>query len=318
MKIEMTSQGNGNSGNFHPRWRIAGRFGASLPRRAGEVNLHRVIPAAEKIDLRPHRHGRACPTRWRVLAPWYLNHLRSLGRILRTSRFNHSPASPPLPTHSPSAHRAALAPGRAPAAVPIPPPPGISITSRSPGGTTRSPFGPSSSPDFSDSRPRAPWPAAAAARAAETSPARNRRKSRTVRVPALPISITCPSPPRCRPMPPESVRSSLRQITSGVIASVASTGTLRTPEGNGVALKPVLLRPRAGAAGVKAHHHERRAGLAANAGQPVPRDQLQGPQIGRPLGRHPSGDRLIQTAINHIGQHVPHRRARVDRRGIFR
>ena len=40
----------------------------------------------------------------------------------------------------------------------MPPPPGISITSRSPGGTTCKPFGFSSAPDASDSRPARPAP----------------------------------------------------------------------------------------------------------------------------------------------------------------
>ena len=51
-------------------------------------------------------------------------------------------------------------------------------------------------------------------------------------------SMVWPRPPRVRPGPPLSGRSSFFQNTSGVIASVASTGTLRTPEGKGVAERP--------------------------------------------------------------------------------
>src|SRR3954452_21017883 len=44
-----------------------------------------------------------------------------------------------------------------------------------------------------------------------------------------------------RPAPPESIRYSLRQITTGAIDSMISTGTLFTPLGNAVADKPSLL-----------------------------------------------------------------------------
>ena len=56
----------------------------------------------------------------------------------------------------------------------------------------------------------------------------------------MPSSITCPRPPRLIPGPPESVRYSLRQNTTGEIASVTSTGTLLTPLGNPVADSPSL------------------------------------------------------------------------------
>ena len=54
----------------------------------------------------------------------------------------------------------------------------------------------------------------------------------------LPTTMVWPSPPRVRPAPPESWRSSFFQTTSGVIASVTSTGTFLTPDGNGVADRP--------------------------------------------------------------------------------
>ena len=47
----------------------------------------------------------------------------------------------------------------------------------------------------------------------------------------LSISMTWPSPPRVRPGPPESGRSSLRQKISGVMAYAISTGVPLTPEG---------------------------------------------------------------------------------------
>src|SRR5437773_4857780 len=54
----------------------------------------------------------------------------------------------------------------------------------------------------------------------------------------LPTSITCPSPPRYSPAPPESVRNSFFQISTGASVSVISTATLRTPVGKAVALSP--------------------------------------------------------------------------------
>ena len=46
-------------------------------------------------------------------------------------------------------------------------------------------------------------------------------------------------------------------MTSGVMASVASTGTLRTPEGNERMPQTVHpIRARAGAAGMETVHHE--------------------------------------------------------------
>ena len=50
--------------------------------------------------------------------------------------------------------------------------------------------------------------------------------------------MTWPSPPRCIPAPPESGRSSLRQMTMGPTCSVASTDMVRTPLGKAVALSP--------------------------------------------------------------------------------
>ena len=41
-----------------------------------------------------------------------------------------------------------------------------------------------------------------------------------------------------RPAPPQSGRSSLRQMTIGATFSVASTGMVRTPEGKAVASSP--------------------------------------------------------------------------------
>ena len=44
-------------------------------------------------------------------------------------------------------------------------------------------------------------------------------------------STVCPSPPRCRPGPLESSRSSLRRNLSGAEVSTTSTGTAATPVG---------------------------------------------------------------------------------------
>ncbi len=63
--------------------------------------------------------------------------------------------------------------------------------------------------------------------------------------------MICPTPPRVRPAPPESGRSSLRQKITGATFSVASTGMVRTPDGKAVRVQPVARRPRAGAAGVE-------------------------------------------------------------------
>ncbi len=53
--------------------------------------------------------------------------------------------------------------------------------------------------------------------------------------------MICPVPPRVRPAPPESGRSSLRQKMIGATFSVASTGMVRTPEGKAVAFRPSLV-----------------------------------------------------------------------------
>src|SRR6516165_7841641 len=53
-------------------------------------------------------------------------------------------------------------------------------------------------------------------------------------------SITWPRPPRNRPAPPESQRYSFFHTTMGDIASLTSTGMLRTPLGNAVADRPSL------------------------------------------------------------------------------
>ena len=140
----------------------------------------------------------------------------------------------------------------------MPPPPGISITSRSPGGTTAQTLWPQLLARLQRQPPLCARAAAMPSACRILHPLEPCEDAERRILPA-PISITCPSPPRCRPTPPESCRSSLRHITNGVIASVASTGTLRTPDGNGVAAQPVLFRPRTRATGVKAVHHERRA-----------------------------------------------------------
>ena len=56
--------------------------------------------------------------------------------------------------------------------------------------------------------------------------------------PLAPISMTWPKPPRVRPAPPLSGRSSLRQNTTGATFSVASTGMVRTPDGKAVPSSP--------------------------------------------------------------------------------
>ena len=57
-----------------------------------------------------------------------------------------------------------------------------------------------------------------------------------------PISMIWPRPPRWRPAPPESARSSLRQTTTGEIVSVISIGMQRTPLGKARGRHAVLLR----------------------------------------------------------------------------
>ena len=54
--------------------------------------------------------------------------------------------------------------------------------------------------------------------------------------------MICPKPPRVRPAPAESGRSSLRQNTTGATFSVASTGMVRTPDGNAVPSSPSNVR----------------------------------------------------------------------------
>ena len=56
-----------------------------------------------------------------------------------------------------------------------------------------------------------------------------------------PIKSSRRRPPRNSPAPPESVRYSLLQISTGAIVSVISTGTLRTPLGKAVAESPSSL-----------------------------------------------------------------------------
>src|SRR5476649_112026 len=55
------------------------------------------------------------------------------------------------------------------------------------------------------------------------------------------MSTTWPRPPRNSPAPPESWRYSFFQNSTGAIVSVISTGTLRTPDGKAVALRPSSL-----------------------------------------------------------------------------
>ena len=56
--------------------------------------------------------------------------------------------------------------------------------------------------------------------------------------PLVPISMIWPKPPRVRPAPAESGRSSFFQKITGATFSVASTGMVRTPEGKAVPSSP--------------------------------------------------------------------------------
>ena len=56
--------------------------------------------------------------------------------------------------------------------------------------------------------------------------------------PLAPMTMICPNPPRVRPAPALSGRSSFRQNTTGATFSVASTGMVRTPEGKAVPSSP--------------------------------------------------------------------------------
>ena len=70
------------------------------------------------------------------------------------------------------------------------------------------------------------------------------------------ISVAWPRPPRNRPAPPESVRSSRRCCTSGVSDSMTSAGTPPTPLGKAGSVQPVLRRSRAGPPGLEEAQRE--------------------------------------------------------------
>ena len=55
---------------------------------------------------------------------------------------------------------------------------------------------------------------------------------------ATSTSIDCPRPPRNRPGPPESRRSSLRRTMRGEVVSITSTGVVAMPEGKLVVDRP--------------------------------------------------------------------------------
>ena len=130
-------------------------------REPAEAGRRPVSPAdAPGLGLRLERSGtgeahcqRCRDSRTRPLAG-EVGH-RAMAALTRRRR---NRARRPRARHSPAARRAAPRSGSRSVAGPMPPPPGISTTSRSPGGTTASPFGFSSSPDFSDSRPACPAP----------------------------------------------------------------------------------------------------------------------------------------------------------------
>ena len=50
--------------------------------------------------------------------------------------------------------------------------------------------------------------------------------------------MTWPRPPRRSPAPPESIRYSFFQMTSGVVASLTSVEVVLTPDGNAVVDSP--------------------------------------------------------------------------------
>src|SRR5258708_23983955 len=99
---------------------------------------------------------------------------------------------------------------------------------------------------------------------------------------ALPISITWPSPPRCSPAPPESVRYSLDQIRFGARVAVIAPGALRPPLGKAVALSPSA----SGRAPVPPEWKDMTlngVAFASSAGSPSTRP---GPPIRRRFHRH--------------------------------
>ncbi len=56
--------------------------------------------------------------------------------------------------------------------------------------------------------------------------------------------------------------------------------------------------------------------FCTQAGQAVPGNHFQRPEVGCALGRHPPGDRLLQRAIDDVGHHVADRGPGVDGRGV--
>ena len=185
----------------------------------------------------------------------------------------------------------------------MPPPPGISTTSRSPGGTTARPFGFSSAPDFSDSRRPAPRRRHAAAR-----------------------RILHPLEPREDAEGGVLARADLHHLAQPAALASGATGILAqflAPDhqwrdrlgrlhrnvahtgGEWRRRQPVLLRPRARATRMEAVHHEWRAGRAADAGQPMTGDQVQRPEIRRALGRHAARQRLVEQPYTTSGSMCP-------------
>src|SRR5215470_8476038 len=114
------------------------------------------------------------------------------------------------------------------------------MRSRSPAGIDECALGGSVLPETSSTLPAAPDRPPSRPRAGKWT------RSKVAEMPngmpsVLATSITWPSPPRYSPAPPESVRYSFFQTTSGARVSVISTATLRTPDGKAVALSPSAL-----------------------------------------------------------------------------
>ena len=126
----------------------------------------------------------------------------------------------------------------------------------------------------------------------------------------LPTSITCPSPPRCLPAPPESLRYSLRRNIDRGHRLGHLDRDVRTPDGKAVTSSPSLR----GRAPVPPQwkitvlnggtSHLRRAPLDRQVGPPI---DVQVPQPRGALGWHAAGHGLMQAAEHEVGQHVADR-----------
>ena len=121
--------------------------------------------------------------------------------------------------------------------------------------------------------------------------------------PLAPISMTWPKPPRVRPAPALSGRSSFRQKTTGATFSVASTGMVRTPEGKAVPSSPSLV----GRAPVPPELKVMISKSCSGRSWPEtdgPAAQRRIPQAEAPSAFDPVGHRLVQAAHHQVGQQL--------------